>query len=132
MAKRIVIINNDTSFLDLMETLLSEEGYDTHIIRESKRAYPGARELDPDAIILDIRMESPEAGWQILELIKLDPILTKKPVVICSADVQALRERSDYLKSKGCEILPKPFDLEDLLDVISRLIGSPQKGSGEA
>ena len=129
MAKRIAVINDDTTFLELMSTLLSDEGYEAHIFRESKSAYQGARDLGPDAIILDIRMESPATGWQMLELFKLDPVLARVPIIICSADISALQERAVHLQSKGCELLPKPFDLDDLLNALRRLVGRPD---GEA
>lgn len=125
MAKRIAVINDDTAFLELMSTLLSEEGYEAHIFRESKSAYQEARELGPDAIILDIRMESPATGWQMLELFKLDPVLARVPIIVCSADITALQERAVHLQSKGCDLLPKPFDLDDLLNVLGRLVGPP-------
>lgn len=125
MAKRIVAINDDTTFLNLLHDLLTEEGYDAHLCKEGAGSYPEVRALDPDAIILDIRMDSPEEGWKVLELLKLDPQLTKKPVIVCSADIPSLQERSAFLRGKGVETLPKPFDLEELLTLIERLVGGP-------
>lgn len=126
MAKRIVVINDDTTFLNLLHDLLSEEGYDAHLCKEGTASYPRVRALDPDAMILDIRMEHPDEGWQMLEILKLDPVLTAKPVIVCSADIPALQDRSAFLKTKGCEILPKPFDLDDLLTLLEQLVGGPE------
>ncbi|MDQ2828937.1 MAG: response regulator [Chloroflexota bacterium] len=125
MPKRIVVINDDTTFLTLLRDLLTEEGYDTHLCKEGTTSYPRVRELDPDAIILDIRMEHPDEGWQMLEILKLDPVLTTKPIIICSADIPQLQERSAFLQSKGCQTLPKPFDLDDLMTLLERLVGGP-------
>lgn len=122
MGQKIAAINDDTVFLDLLHELLSEEGYEVHLFKEANNAYERVRELKPDGIILDIRMDHPVTGWQVLELIKLDPALTNIPVVICSADLIALQERAVQLQSKGCEILPKPFDLDDLLGVLRRVV----------
>lgn len=126
MTKRIAVINDDTVFLTLLHDLLSGEGYDTHLFQEGDAAYKKVRDLDPDAIVLDIRMESPASGWKVLELFKLDPVLTGKPIIVCSADLLQLQDRAVYLKSKGCEILPKPFDLDDLLALLHRLVGEPR------
>jgi CheY-like chemotaxis protein len=125
VAKRIAVINDDTVFLALLHDLLSEEGYETHLFHEGAACYEQVRELDPHVIILDIRMESPASGWKVLELFKLDPVLTRRPIVVCSADLTQLQDRAAYLKSKGCEILPKPFDLDDLLSLLVRLAGQP-------
>jgi DNA-binding response OmpR family regulator len=129
-AAKIAVVNDDTSYLQLMDELLTEEGYSVQRFHEAGGAYEGTRRQDPDAIILDIRMEHPESGWQLLELFKLDRCLTKKPIIVCSADVPALRERSAYLLSKGCTVLPKPFDLDDLLTLLRRLLSAPDEGSG--
>ena len=126
VAKRIVAINDDTVFLNLLHDLLTEEGYDTHLCKEGTASYERVKKLDPDAMILDIRMEHPDEGWQMLEILKLDPVLTTKPVIVCSADIPALQERSTFLKGKGCEILPKPFDLDDLLALLRQLVGGPE------
>jgi CheY-like chemotaxis protein len=63
MTTRVAVINDDTAFLELMEELLLEEGYEAHCYKEGVAAYEQVRELDPDVIILDIRMERPETGW---------------------------------------------------------------------
>ncbi len=126
MAKRIVVINDDTTFLTLMQELLTDYGYEAHICKEGTESHETVRAIDPDCMILDIRLDSPETGWLVLEVLKLDPLLTKKPVIICSADIALIQERMAYLKSKGCEVLFKPFDLDDLLGLLRQLIGEPR------
>jgi CheY-like chemotaxis protein len=74
-------------------------------------------------------VESAVTGWELLELFKLDPRLSTLPFIVCSADVPALGERATYLKSKGCDVLAKPFDLDDLLAVVEKRIGGPSGGA---
>jgi CheY-like chemotaxis protein len=123
MAARVAVINDDTAFLELMYELLLEEGYDAHCYKEGAACYDQVRELDPAAIILDIRMGNPETGWQVLELFKLDRVLSKKPIIVCSAAVSELQTHAPYLQSKGCMILAKPFDLDDLLRLLAQAVG---------
>lgn len=124
MAKRVAVINDDTAFLTLMRQLLDEEGYDASCYKEGAAAYEEVRAFDPDAIVLDIRLEQPETGWKVLDLFKLDRLLGTRPIIVCSADERALRERAAYLRAKGCSMLPKPFDLDDLLRLLDQLVGS--------
>ena len=128
MTVRIAVINNDTAFLDLMRDLLTEEGYETHSFIQGVNDYTEVRALGPDAIILDIRLEDPEGGWNLLELFRLDPTLTRTPIIVCSADVRALQERTLYLQSQGCHVLPKPFDLDTLLGLLTQALG-PSSGN---
>ena len=123
MATRVAVINDDTAFLELMYELLLEEGYEAHCYKEGVAAYEQVRKLDPAAIILDVRMGSPETGWQVLELCKLDRTLSKKPIIVCSAAVSELQAHAPYLQSKGCMILAKPFDLDDLLVLLAQAVG---------
>jgi CheY-like chemotaxis protein len=87
--------------------------------------YRELRTLAPDVIILDIRLGTPEAGWEVLDLLKLDLVLTRTPIIVCSADLRALQERSTLLQAKGCHVLPNPFDLDDLLTLLAQLVGLP-------
>jgi DNA-binding response OmpR family regulator len=124
-APLIAIVNDDTTFLQLMTDLLSDEGYATIIEKERGDAPKVIREHQPDLVILDIRMDHPESGMQILEIVRLDPQTTSVPVIICSADHQFLRDKEPLLRSKHCDILEKPFDLNDLLTKVEAAIGRP-------
>ncbi len=118
MPPLIAVANDDTDFLALMGELLRDEGYRVSIHRVAKNAYDELKAALPDLVVLDIHMETPEAGWTLLELLTLEPTLSKIPVVVCSADVVALRAKTENLRAHGCDILEKPFDLDDLLEKV--------------
>jgi DNA-binding NtrC family response regulator len=120
---QIAVINDDTAFLGLMRELLqSEEGYAVSICREAERAYEFVKERQPDLVILDIRVNHEESGWTILELLTLDPVTRPIPVIVCSAAIHSLHEHADLLKQYGCEVLPKPFDLDALLTKVQKAL----------
>lgn len=126
----IAVVNNDTDFLDLMEELLRLEGYKTLICREGDRAYELMKRVQPDLIILDIRLEHAETGWTVLECLRLDPTTTAIPVIVCSADSIFLREKALSLQQLRCDILEKPFDLDMLLEKVARSLAQhPSKGA---
>ena len=124
MAQRIAIIDDDAAFLELLSSLLAREGYEARLFEQSSSsaaAYEQVRTFMPDIIVLDIALEHPYTGWRTLNLLKLDPELGTKPLVVCSNDLRRLQEHTWYLKAKGCEVLPKPFFLNDLLTVIGQI-----------
>jgi CheY-like chemotaxis protein len=124
MAKPLIaVVNDDTLFLELMHDLLTQEGYRTAIWKEGDTAYEMIKEHKPLLVILDIRMERPDTGWMVLELMRLDPTTAGIPVIVCSADTQRIREKEAYLREKGCDALEKPFLLEDLLAKVQAFIG---------
>lgn len=122
---RITVINDDTAFLQLMYELLTEEGYETSIYRETTAIHATLRQELPDLVIIDIRMEQPSTGWQVLELLRLDPVTSNIPVIVCSADVNDLRAKEPLLKRAGYASLEKPFDLDDLSTLVRDKIGPP-------
>lgn len=124
MAKSLVaVVNDDTLFLELMHDLLTQEGYRAVIWKEGDKAYDMIKEHRPVLVILDIRMEHPDTGWMVLELMRLDPETAHIPVIICSADTSRIRAKEAYLREKGCAVLEKPFLLEDLLEKVQAFIG---------
>jgi CheY-like chemotaxis protein len=120
---RIALINDDTVFLDLMHELLQdEEGYEVLICREWDNAYQFVKDHRPDLVILDIRIGGEEHGWTILNLLTLDPETRPLPVIVCSAAIQSLHEHQPWLDRFGVCALPKPFDLDMLLETVSRML----------
>jgi CheY-like chemotaxis protein len=116
--KHIVVANDDALLLGLMDDLLSEEGYRVTLIRESRKAYQLVRDLQPDLAILDIRMGNEVTGFELVELLTLDPTTRRIPLLVASADSRALQEHQAQLAHHNIPVLAKPFDLEDLLLVI--------------
>jgi len=112
---RIAVIDDDTTFLQLMDDLLSGEGYEVLIWKEADTAYEMVKRERPDLVVLDIRMDRAENGWDILNLIKLDPDTEDTPVLVCSADVRALHAQTENFAREDIRSLEKPFNLDALL-----------------
>ena len=105
---------------DLLE---ADEGYQVRICKEWDPAYEFVKEMRPDLVILDITIGGQERGWTILNLLTLDPVTRPIPVIVCSAAIQSLHEHQPILDRFGVTALPKPFDLDELLSTIERVIG---------
>ena len=119
----IMVVNNDSIFLELMRELLADEGYAVEIAYEEKGAYERIRQQRPALVILDVRLEHPEAGWEIATLLRLNPDTAALPVIICSADTQFLKAKADQLRAQQCEVLEKPFVLDGLLAKVHAVLG---------
>jgi CheY-like chemotaxis protein len=124
----IALVNENTVFLNLLDDLLTKQGYEVIHCKESSAAYEFIKKEKPDLVLLDIRREHQEGGWTVLELMKLDPSTKSIPVIVTSADTEALEEQQENLRKLGYTILPKPFDLEGLLAKISEMLGNAPPG----
>jgi DNA-binding response OmpR family regulator len=119
--KHIFVANDNDDFLALMESLLTDEFYRVTTCRLGRDSYQEIKSLHPDLVILDLRIPDFD-GWQILQLLKLDPHTSTMPVLICSAAVAEVRATEQRLREQGCDILLKPFNLDELLDKVRALI----------
>jgi CheY-like chemotaxis protein len=129
---RIALINDDTTYLQLMEDLLqAEEGYEVLVCKVSSGAYEFVKKQRPDLVLLDIRMETPEAGWMVLELLTLDPQTRDIPMIACSAAIRDLQDHEGLLKKYDIDVLPKPFDLDTLLEKVEAALIRGGAGVGD-
>lgn len=120
--QRIAVVNDDTVFLDMMTKVLGEFGWDATTYKEADNAFEALKADLPDLIILDIRMGSPDTGWTLLEIFTLDRELSQIPVIVCSAALLDLRAHQDWLNENGIAVLPKPFNIEQLRQLVEQML----------
>ena len=128
---RISVINDNAAFLELMSAILDEDaGYDVTVFSGETTSMAEIVAADPDLLIVDLLLGG-ASGWEIVALARADPRLSEVPVIICSADVIALRDRAAELESIGnVHVLAKPFGIDEVTSLAERLIGRPQAVAG--
>jgi DNA-binding response OmpR family regulator len=78
---------------------------------------------DPDLVIVDLLLGG-ASGWDIVALTRADERLADRPILVCSADVSALRDKTDELARIGnVHVLEKPFSIDQITELVERLIG---------
>ena len=122
---RVLIIEDEPEILDLIGDLLTLEGYDVHTLRRIPHGLDQIRALAPDAIVLDLRLPG-LGGMELLRLLAADVFLRRTPVVICSGASDLTRDYGPELATLGCEVVRKPFQLEDLIGSVRRAVWSSQ------
>jgi len=121
MSRRIAVIDDDGVFLTMLHDLLREEGYEPHVFPAGMAAYARIRACTPHAIVVDIPRERADVGWEILRRVRRDPALGAIPVIVCAADGEAWEEHTAVLRRDAYAVLPKPFDLGDLLALLTQV-----------
>src|SRR5438045_742472 len=119
-APRILVVDDTPALLDVIRSCLEEEGYHVRTCLESRYAVQMAQEDPPDVIMLDVVM--PEvSGWEVLASLRTDPAFRRTPVIVCTAYVAEAMVRRAELKGpdQHLGLLPKPFDLEELIEVVA-------------
>ena len=123
MAKPVIaVVDDDPTILALIQSVLEEAGYQVLLSAEGKTAYEFVRDRRPDGLILDLRMEHPQAGWIILHMLRRDPRTANVPVLVCTGDVTYVQMRRQLLRELRGDVLLKPFSAEDLLGKVAGLM----------
>lgn len=118
----IVVVDNDEPFRDLLMDLLSDEGYCVVTSMSSADAIETIRQTRPALVILDLRMEAPDSGIQIIRAVRGNPHTARLPLLICSADITGMAHHTSFLQEHHVSTLIKPFDLDQLLGIVRQLI----------
>ena len=128
---RISVLNDNPDFLELMSAILDEEaGYDVRLFNGQDTGIDQLAASDPNLIIVDLLLGG-ASGWEVVTLSRADDRLASVPIIVCSADVAALRDRAEELERVGnVHVLAKPFGIDEITGLVERLIGRAVPASG--
>jgi CheY-like chemotaxis protein len=113
--KRVLVVDDDQVICMIIQAALQDEGFEV-----AAAVGPSALELahrqPPDLILLDLVMK-PMDGREIRRRLLTYPRTAAVPVVVISSDERA-RTVAREIRAQAC--LPKPFALDELVDLVRR------------
>ena len=119
--KKLLIVDDEEDVLSMLKTRLTAGGYSVITARQGLDAIALAKSDHPDLIILDIvmpGMEGPEVVAKLKEDLKTKDI----PVIFLTCLISKEEERKKNGYIEGNIIFAKPFDSEELVDTIEKLL----------
>ena len=123
--KTILLVDDDAEVRHAIEATLEPLGATLLVAQDGNSAVELATEKSPDLVILDMMLPK-RSGFLVLEKIKRDKKNGQKPFVIMITANPGQRHKA-YAQSLGVDdYLKKPFRMERLLEVVSRLLGVEQ------
>ncbi len=114
MKPHILVIDDDPSFLEMMQGLLGER----FLVSVAEDAFQGAEclmEHTYDLVILDDQMPG-MSGEDLANLMAASPRLKQVPIVFCSGFPEVLRRASRLHHA----VLPKPFTPRELYEKLNQ------------
>jgi two-component system response regulator MprA len=117
---RLLVADDSETVLLMLQRRLEMEGYEVVTATDGVEALDRLRELgsrEPDVILLDAMMPN-KSGTEVLEEIRGRG--SEIPVVMISAHLDA-QEPERMRKLGATDVVPKPFEWEDLIGVIEEL-----------
>ncbi len=120
----ILIVEDDEATQNLLQALLRRFGYSTAIAANGGEAIALLRQNVYSVVVLDIMM--PEVGGRdVIDFLAEDTNPT--PVIICSAAGPATFADADPAVVKA--VVRKPFDIDEIIAAIARVMPAAQTGS---
>jgi CheY-like chemotaxis protein len=129
MPKRILIVEDDLDFGELLSEILETSGFVTATVADGLAALEHLRTHErPDVIMLDLMMPRMD-GWQFRREQAKTPELAKIPVIVMSADGSVGRKATE-IHADG--YFMKPPDLGRLFRELERVAGPTRAGEAVA
>ena len=110
---KILVIDDEIDILDLLEMLLTTEGYE---VFQASNGVDGLLYADihqPDLILLDLMMPGMD-GYAVISSLKDKPSVANIPVIMLTAMAQA-KEKIKGLTAGAEDYITKPFDTKELI-----------------
>jgi DNA-binding response OmpR family regulator len=113
---KILIVDDSVSYLSLVNSILSAEGYEVLTAKNLFKAYRLIQENEPDIILLDLLFPH-EHGFTILKKLKINTEYQHIPVIIISGDndSETIKKAFDL---GAIDFLSKPLNLQALKNKI--------------
>jgi chemosensory pili system protein ChpA (sensor histidine kinase/response regulator) len=116
--KRVLVIDDDLPLRGMLAAALRQAGFQVLLAGDGAEGHRAVTIHKPDVIILDLAMPRMN-GWDFLQKLKETGYLGVLPIIVVSAHL--LVEPQAILQMGVKAILPKPFNLPELIDIIEHV-----------
>jgi len=121
MSNRILIVDDDDANLMLLKAILADVSEEIETLNDSNQIEEVFRRFEPDILLLDLHMPSPD-GLEVLRLLRsARDSLGFLPVVVLTADSTKVA-RNSALVLGADDFLTKPFDRVEVILRVRNLL----------
>lgn len=117
MAKKIVLIEDDSGIVEVTKIILEEAGYEVIALDDINHIKQFILKELPDLIIIDIWIFD-QNGADLVKQFKQNPKIKDIPIIMVSAKQDVEKIAQDCGSD---DFLAKPFEIDDLLAKINSL-----------
>ncbi len=119
----VVVVDDEPAIVEVVWDALDDANLTTVGCTRGPEAHACIRSTQPRVVILDVQMPG-VAGIEIFQHMRADPSTSAIPVIFFTANADKLTQRlPDYI-SLGAELLPKPFNVDRLLDLVKNALSA--------
>ena len=120
--EKIMIVDDDIEFLSQLKEIIQMSGYSPMITYDSASALSFARKMEPDVILLDLRMDNVN-GYEVAEHLQHYPETAKIPIIAMTGFYDEEEKHKNIMKNCNMKIcLEKPFNPLDIIAQIENVL----------
>ena len=116
--KRVLVIDDDLPLRGMLAAALRQHGFQVLLAGDGAEGQRALTIHNPDVVLLDLAMPDVN-GWDFLQRLQETGHLGRVPIIVVSAHLHV--EPQAILQMGVKAILPKPFNLPELIDVIEHI-----------
>src|SRR5919202_4213031 len=121
MKPTVVVVDDEPAIVEVVCDVLDEVDVVPIAGLSGARAIPCIIETQPQAVILDVQMPEVD-GIEVFQRIREHPSTSSIPVIFFTANADKLKWRLPDYDEHGADLLPKPFDVGKLLDLVQKVL----------
>ncbi len=110
MARKVLIVEDESNIAELINLYLKKEGYETMIAEDGGKALELYRLFRPDLVLLDIMLPVMD-GWAVCAKIRETD---KTPIIMLTAKGETT-DKVTGLEMGADDYIVKPFEMKELL-----------------
>jgi CheY-like chemotaxis protein len=122
MPSKILVVEDNTDSRNLLHFYFTEKGYTVITAIDGAEGLYMTRAEKPDLIITDLTMPNLD-GVEMISLIRAEPEIAGIPIAVYTAYGKELCQAA--IQAGASQAFSKPFDLDNLNDFVSDLLGRP-------
>ena len=116
--KRVLVIDDDLPLRGMLAAALRQHGFQVLLAGDGAEGQRALKIHNPHVIVLDLAMPNVN-GWDFLQRLQETGHRGRVPIIVVSAHLRV--EPQAVLQMGVAAILPKPFNLQELIDLIEHL-----------
>ncbi len=120
--RKVVCIEDELEMIDLIRLILTRHHFEVIGAVGGKEGLEVVRRERPDLVLLDLMMPDMD-GWEVYQLMKASPELSKIPVIVVTAKAQSIDRVLGLHIAKVDDYVTKPFGPQELIRSVNRVLG---------
>lgn len=116
--KKVLVIDDDLPLRGMLAAALRQHGFQVLLAGDGAEGQRALTIHNPDVVLLDLAMPDVN-GWDFLQRLQETGHLGRVPIIVVSAHLHV--DPQAILQMGVKAILPKPFNLPELIDVIEHV-----------